>query len=76
VDLAFSLPEFYPGFFSFSPSVSDRMEPGGEAATCDRVDNALTLQMERSAGDVYGCLHVPAHVRWSTPPMYQEARHA
>jgi hypothetical protein len=36
----------------------------------------LTLQMERSAGDVYGCLHVPAHVRWSTPPMYQEARHA
>jgi ABC-type polysaccharide/polyol phosphate transport system ATPase subunit len=76
VDLAFSLPEFYPGFFSFSPSVSDRMEPGAEAATCDRVDNALTLQMERSAGDVYGCLHVPAHVRWSTPPMYQEARHA
>jgi len=76
VDLAFTLPEFYPGFFSFSPSVSDRKEPGGEAATCDRVDNALTLQMERSAGDVYGCLHVPAHVRWSTPPMYQEARHA
>ena len=76
VDLAFTLPEFYPGFFSFSPSVSDRKEPRSEAQTCDRVDNALTLQMERSAGDVYGCLHVPAHVRWSTPPMYREARHA
>jgi ABC-type polysaccharide/polyol phosphate transport system ATPase subunit len=76
VDLAFALPEFYPGFFSFSPSISDRKEQVGEAQTCDWVDNALTLQMERSAGDVYGCLHVPAHVRWSTPPMYQEARHA
>lgn len=76
VDFAFNLPEFYPGFFSFSPSVGDRKQSGSETATCDWVDNALTLQMERSAGDVYGCLHVPAHVRWSTPPAYQEARHA
>lgn len=81
VDLAFSLPEFYPGFFSFSPSVSsspvnDHQENGSGTATCDCVDNALTLQMERSAGGVYGCLHVPARVRWSAPPVYQEARHA
>jgi lipopolysaccharide transport system ATP-binding protein len=81
VDLAFDLPEFYPGFFSFSPSVCSppanaRQEQGSKAPTCDWVDNALTLQMERSAGAVYGCLHVPAHVRWSAPPSYQEARHA
>jgi ABC-type polysaccharide/polyol phosphate transport system ATPase subunit len=81
VDLAFNLPEFYPGFFSFSPSVCSPpanalREQGGKALTCDWVDNALTLQMERSAGDVYGCLHVPAHVRWSAPPSYQEPRHA
>jgi ABC-type polysaccharide/polyol phosphate transport system ATPase subunit len=81
VDLAFNLPEFYPGFFSFSPSVSSplahaRQEQGSKAPTCDWVDNALTLQMERSAGEVYGRLHVPAHVRWSTPPSYQAALHA
>jgi ABC-type polysaccharide/polyol phosphate transport system ATPase subunit len=81
VDFVFTLPEFYPGFFSFSPSIVDAQEqraPAGAAATvtCDWLDNALTLQMERSAGEVYGCLHVPAHVRWSAPPAYQEARHA
>jgi len=76
VDFVFTLPEFYPGFFSFSPSVVDLLESGPAAATCDWVDNALTLQMERSGGEVYGCLHVPAHVRWSAPPSYQEVRHA
>lgn len=76
VDFVFTLPEFYPGFFSFSPSVVEAHASGGQPATCDWVDNALTLQMERSAGEVYGCLHVPAHVRWSAPPTYQEARHA
>ena len=76
VDLAFNLPEFYPGFFSFTPCVKERMEEAAAATTCDWVENALTLQMERSAGDVYGCLHVPAHVRWSTPPIYMEGRHA
>ena len=76
VDLAFTLPEFYPGFFSFSPSIKDAPDDCRAGHTCDWVDNALTLQMERSAGDVYGCLHVPARVRWSAPPIYQEARHA
>jgi hypothetical protein len=76
VDFVFTLPEFYPGFFSFSPSVVEAYASGTPTATCDWVDNALTLQMERSAGEVYGCLHVPAHVRWSAPPTYQEARHA
>lgn len=76
VDFEFTLPEFYPGFFSFSPSVVEARDSGSVAATCDWVDNALTLQMERSGGEVYGCLHVPAHVRWSAPPSYQETRHA
>jgi energy-coupling factor transporter ATP-binding protein EcfA2 len=76
VDFEFILPEFYPGFFSFTPSVVEARNSGPAAATCDWVDNALTLQMERSGGEVYGCLHVSAHVRWSAPPSYQETRHA
>lgn len=76
VDFAFTLPEFYPGFFSFSPSVSDAQTDSSAAVVCDWVDNALTLPMERSSGDVYGFLHVPAHVRWSAPPSYQESRNA
>lgn len=76
VDFAFTLPEFYPGFFSFSPSVLEASDTEPRSSTCDRVENALTLQMERGPGEVYGCLHVPAHVRWSAPPSYQETRHA
>ncbi len=76
VDFEFTLPEFYPGFFSFSPSVAEAQGSASEAVTCDWLENALTLQMERSGGEVYGCLHVPAHVRWSAPPSYQETRHA
>ena len=76
VDFTFTLPEFYPGFFSFSPSIFDSAPGCPESAICDQVENALTLQMERTSGEVYGCLHVPAHVRWSAPPSYQENRHA
>jgi ABC-type polysaccharide/polyol phosphate transport system ATPase subunit len=50
------LPELYPAAFSFSPFVSDG------SATCDWIDNALTLQMERSAGQVYGYVRLPCRV--------------
>ena len=76
VDFAFTLPEFYPGFFSFSPSVSDAPPDSSAATVSDWLDNALTLPMERSSGAVYGFLHVPAHVRWSAPPSYLEPPNA
>jgi ABC-type polysaccharide/polyol phosphate transport system ATPase subunit len=72
VDFELTLPEFYPGAFSFSPCVS----ASAAGPVCDCVENALTLQMERAVGEIYGCLHVPARVRWSTPPLSQEVRRA
>ncbi|MGO9242711.1 MAG: ABC transporter ATP-binding protein [Bryobacteraceae bacterium] len=72
-ELRFRLPQFYPGFFSFSPSV---LAPAGldisDLEPCDWIDNALTLQVEKAAGQVYGSLHVTARVRWSRPSLDQE----
>jgi energy-coupling factor transporter ATP-binding protein EcfA2 len=73
VEFRFTWPQFYPGFFSFSPTVftaPDRQGPPNEP--CDLVDNALTLQMGKAAGEVYGSLHVTARVRWSKPSIDQE----
>jgi hypothetical protein len=73
VEFRFTLPQFYPGFFSFSPTVFTAPEQQGTSAEpCDWVDNALTLQMGKAAGEVYGSLHVTARVRWSRPSVHQE----
>ena len=56
VDFQFDIPEFYPGFFSFSPWIADGEE------ICDWIDNAVTVQMARGESPVYGYLHVPCHV--------------
>jgi ABC-type polysaccharide/polyol phosphate transport system ATPase subunit len=73
VELRFTLPQFYPGFFSFSPTVFTTPDPQGAASEpCDWVDNALTLQMGKAAGEVYGSMHVTARVRWSRPSVDQE----
>lgn len=58
VDFHLDLPEFYPGSFSFSPSVID-----GEI--CDWIDNAITCQMGRGEGHVYGYLQVPCKVEFA-----------
>jgi lipopolysaccharide transport system ATP-binding protein len=55
VDFSLDIPEFYPGSFSFSPFISD-----GE--TCDWIDNAITVQMARGEGPVYGYIQVPCRV--------------
>jgi ABC-type polysaccharide/polyol phosphate transport system ATPase subunit len=62
VDFHVDIPEFYPGAFSFSPYVSDR-------EMCDWVDNAITVQMGRGEGPVYGYLHLPCKVELSASPQ-------
>jgi len=56
VSFQIDLPQLYPASFSFSPFAGE----GG--ATCDWIDNAVTLQMERSAGQVYGYVHLSCRV--------------
>jgi hypothetical protein len=56
VDFRMEIPELYPGAFSFSPWMAE----GG--ATCDWIDNAVTLQMSRGEGPVYGYVHWPTRV--------------
>lgn len=58
VDFQLDIPEFYPGAFSFSPFVSD-------GAVCDWIDNAITVQMARGEGPVYGYIHLPCKVEHS-----------
>jgi hypothetical protein len=56
IDFLMEIPELYPGAFSFSPWIED------EGGTCDWIDNAITLQMGRGEGPVYGYLHWPTRV--------------
>jgi ABC-type polysaccharide/polyol phosphate transport system ATPase subunit len=60
VDFSCDLPELYAASFSFSPMVFDGTL--SDSSACDRIDNAIALQMERSASEVYGYLHLPCRV--------------
>ena len=51
VDFHLSLPELYPGHFSFSPAIANGTLEGYEM--CDWIDNAVTLQMEKRH-EMYG----------------------
>lgn len=62
MDFHLDIPEFYPCAFSFSPSVSD-----GESL-CDWIDNAITVQMGRGEGPVYGYIQLPCKVELNAPP--------
>jgi lipopolysaccharide transport system ATP-binding protein len=62
VDFTLDIPEFYPGAFSFSPSVSD-------GSLCDWIDNALTVQMARGEGPVYGYIQLPCRIEMSQAAM-------
>ena len=57
-DFHFEIPELYPGAFSFSPWISD----AAANTLCDAIDNAVTVQMARGDGPVYGYVQVPCHV--------------
>jgi hypothetical protein len=56
VDFRFEIPELYPGAFSFSPWVTDC------GTCCDAIDNAVTVQMARGDGPVYGYVQVPCRI--------------
>ena len=60
VDFYLDLPELYPASFSFSPAIADGTLMGYQM--CDWIDNAITLQMGRSAAQIYGYLHLPCRV--------------
>lgn len=60
VDFHIDLPALYPGSFSFSPAVADGSLL--HYKMCDWIDNAITLQMGHSDGQIYGYLHLPCRV--------------
>jgi ABC-type polysaccharide/polyol phosphate transport system ATPase subunit len=60
VDFHLDLPELYPAAFSFSPAIADGPLTG--YAMCDWIDNAIALQMSRTAGQIYGYIHLPCRV--------------
>lgn len=60
VDFHVDLPELYPAFFSFSPALADGTLH--HYRNCDWIDNAITLQMGHSEGQIYGYLHLPCRV--------------
>jgi hypothetical protein len=57
-DFQLEIPELYPGAFSFSPWIAD-------GSLCDSVENAITVQMARGEGPVYGYLQVPCRIEVS-----------
>lgn len=60
VDFHVRLPALYPGNFSFSPAIADGTLVNYHM--CDWIDNAITLQMGHSEGQVYGYMHLPCRV--------------
>jgi lipopolysaccharide transport system ATP-binding protein len=60
VDFHLDLPTLYPAHFSFSPAIADG--PLESYRMCDWIDNAVTLQMARAEGPVYGYMHLPCRV--------------
>ena len=59
VDFQVTLPELYPGHFSFSPAIANGSLEGYEM--CDWIDNALTVQMEKRR-EMYGYFRMPCRV--------------
>ncbi len=60
VDFHIDLPELYPSTFSFSPAIADGSLHSYRM--CDWIDNAITLQMGHSEGQIYGYIHLPCRV--------------
>jgi ABC-type polysaccharide/polyol phosphate transport system ATPase subunit len=60
VDFSVDLPELYPASFSFSPAIADGTLQ--EYRMCDWIDNALALEMSRSAQGTYGYIHLPCRL--------------
>jgi len=56
VEFQITIPELYPGSFSFSPWIKE------DGDVCDWIDNAATVQMARGERPVYGYVQWPCHV--------------
>ena len=61
VDFYVDLPALYASAFSFSPAVANGTLE--HYTTCDWIDNALILQMEKSPDPIYGQFHFPCRVK-------------
>ncbi len=68
VDFRVEIPELYPGSFSFSPWVKNAGE------ICDFIDNAVTVQMARGEGPVYGYVQWPCRIELNTA-LHAESKH-
>ncbi len=60
VEFRLEIPELYPGSVSFSPWAKDTAE------VCDFIDNAVTVQMARGEGPVYGYVQWPCRIELNT----------
>jgi lipopolysaccharide transport system ATP-binding protein len=60
VDFYIDLPVLYATSFSFSPAIANGTLE--HYSTCDWIDNAVVLQMEKAADAVYGQFHLPCRV--------------
>ena len=67
VEFRITLPELYPGHFSFSVGVFDRHSAETEA--CDWIDNAISLAMSGGKLPIYGYLHLPCGVHINVTQM-------
>ncbi|MEP7354657.1 MAG: ABC transporter ATP-binding protein [Acidobacteriota bacterium] len=65
VDFHLDLPPLYASSFSFSPAVANGLLD--QYSTCDWVDNAIALSMEKSEDMIYGQLHLPCRVEVNRP---------
>ncbi len=61
VDFHLTVPELYPSHFSFTPAIANGTLHG--YAVCDWIDNALTVQMGASEGEIYGYMRFPCRVQ-------------
>ena len=61
VDFQLDLPALYASLFSFSPAIADGTLT--HYATCDWIDNAVVLPMEKGTDQIYGQLHFPCRVQ-------------
>ena len=64
VDFYLQIPALYASNFSFSPAVANGTLE--HYTTCDWIDNAIALPMERAADPIYGQFHFPCRVLVNT----------
>ena len=60
VDFYLELPQLYASTFSFSPAVANGTLE--HYSTCDWIDNAVVLHMDKAADPIYGQMHLPCRV--------------